>query len=204
MYWFPLYAYARRHAQDVHEAQDLIQGFFASLLEKDSLAAVRPERGRFRAFLLAALKHYMVNEWEKSRAQKRGGGLSPIPLDFVRGEERYSREPVDRLTLERLYERQWALNLLDRVLQRLRDEFIGVGKARQFEFLKTFITPQAAVVTHAEIAGQLGMSEGAVGVAAHRLRRRYVELLRAEIAETVADPADVDDEIRGLFAALES
>jgi RNA polymerase sigma-70 factor (ECF subfamily) len=203
-YWFPLYAYARRHTRHVHEAQDLTQGFFAFLLEKDSLAGVLPERGRFRAFLLTAFRHYMVNEWNKARTQKRGGGVPPISLDFVRGEERYSLEPADRLTPERLYERQWALSLLDHVLKRLHDEFTGAGKAWQFALLKVFITPQAAGVTQAEAARQLGMTEGAVAVAVHRLRRRYAEILRAEIEETVADAADVDDEIRDLFAALES
>lgn len=201
-YWFPLYAYARRRTRDVHEAQDLTQAFFVALLEKDSLASVHPDRGRFRAFLITAFKNFMANEWEKAHAQKRGGGVAPIPLDFDAGESRFSREPTDELTPERLFERDWVLSLLDRVLDRLRDEFERGGKLDQFERLKVFITPQSTASSHAEVARELGMTEGAVAVAAHRLRRRYRDLLRAEIAQTVASPDEVDDEIRNLFEAL--
>jgi RNA polymerase sigma-70 factor (ECF subfamily) len=203
-YWFPLYAYARRRTRDLHEAQDLTQEFFAALLEKDYLAAVRPERGRFRAFLLTAFKHFMANEWEKAHAQKRGGGVVPIPLDFVAGESRFIREPADGLTPERLFERQWVLSLLDRVLQHLRDEFARAGKLDEFDRLKVFITPQTSAVSHSDVARDLAITENAVAVAAHRLRRRYRELLRAEIAQTVAGPGEVDDEIRSLFAAFSS
>jgi RNA polymerase sigma-70 factor (ECF subfamily) len=202
-YWFPLYAYARRRAHDVHEAEDLTQAFFATLLEKDCLAAVKPERGRFRAFLLTAFKHFLANQWDKSRAQKRGGGVTSIPLDFVSAGRRYALEPADHLTPERAYERQWALNLLDEVLDRLRAEYVGAGKIDQFERLKPLLTPGTARPSHADLARDLGMTAGAVGVAAHRLRRRYVELLRAEIGQTVADAREVDDEIRSLFTALE-
>ncbi len=201
-YWFPLYAYARRRTRDAHEAQDLTQAFFAALLEKNYLAAVRPERGRFRAFLLTAFKHFLANEWEKAQAQKRGSGVAPIPLDFVAGESRFAHEPADELTPERLFERQWVLSLLDRVLRQLRDEFARDGKLDQFERLKVFITPQTSAVSHSDVARELGITEGAVSVAAHRLRRRYRELLRAEIAQTVAGPGEVDDEIRSLFAAF--
>ena len=201
-YWFPLYAYARRRTHDVHEAQDLTQEFFAELLEKNYLAVASPERGRFRAFLLTAFKHFMANEWDKARAQKRGGGVAAIPLDFVSGETRYALEPADELTPDRAFERQWVLSLLDRVLGQLREAFARDGKLDQFERLKVFITPQTSAVSHGDMARELGMTEGAVAVAAHRLRRRYRELLRAEIAQTVASPGEVDDEIRSLFAAF--
>jgi RNA polymerase sigma-70 factor (ECF subfamily) len=203
-YWFPLYAYARRRTCDAHEAQDLTQEFFTALLEKNYLAAVRPERGRFRAFLLTAFKHFMANEWEKAHAQKRGGGVAPIPLDLVAGETRLAHEPADELTPERAFDRQWVLSLLDRVLGQLREDFTRNGKLDQFERLKVFITPQTTAVSHGDVARELGMTEGAVSVAAHRLRRRYRELLRTEIAQTVASPGEVDDEIRSLFAAFAS
>ncbi len=203
-YWFPLYAYARRRTRKVHEAQDLTQAFFAALLEKDYLATLRPERGRFRAFLLTAFKHFLANEWEKAQAQKRGGGVASIPLDLVAGETRLAHEPADELTPERAFDRQWVLSLLDRVLGQLREDFASNGKLDQFEQLKVFITPQTSAVSQADVARELGMTEGGVAVATHRLRRRYRELLRAEIAQTVAGPGEVDDEIRSLFAAFGS
>lgn len=202
-YWYPLYAYARRHARDVHEAQDMTQAFFTELLEKNYLAAASPERGRFRAFLLTAFKHFMANEWDKARAQKRGGGVAPLPLDFAAVESRLSLEPADELTPDRAFDREWVLSLLDRVLGQLREEFARGGKLDQFERLKVFIIPQTSPVSHGDVAREIGMTPGAVAVAAHRLRRRYRELLRAEIAQTVATPGDVDDEIRSLFAAFE-
>jgi DNA-directed RNA polymerase specialized sigma24 family protein len=203
-YWFPLYSYARRRVWDAHQAQDLTQEFFAELLEKNYLAVASPERGRFRAFLLTAFKHFMANEWEKARAQKRCGGVAPISLDFVSGETRYAVEPAGELTPDRAFERQWALSLLDRVLGQLREDFACDGKLDQFERLKVFITPQASTASHGDVARELGMTEGAVAVAVHRLRRRYRELLRGEIAQTVALPGEVEDEIRCLFAAFGS
>jgi len=203
-YWVPLYAYARRRVLDVHAAQDLTQAFFAQLLEKNPLAVARPERGRFRAFLLTAFKHFLANVRDQARAQKRGGGVAPLPLDFASGESRLTREPADNMTPERLYERQWVLSLLEQVLARLRDEFIRAGKERHFEQLKVFITPQTAPASYAELAPALGLTEAAAAVAVHRLRRRYRELLRAEIAQTVASPNEVDDEIRSLFAAFDA
>jgi RNA polymerase sigma-70 factor (ECF subfamily) len=190
--------------RNVDEAQDLTQGFFARLLEKDYLAVAQPERGRFRSFLLTAFKHFLTNEWDKARAQKRGGGRSPISLDFVAGEERFVREPADELTPERIYDRHWALALLEQVLGRLRDEFVRDGKADQFEQLKIFITPTTTTISYADVAAKLGVSQGAVRVAVHRLRHRYRQRLRAEIAQTVAEPGDVEDEIRSLFRALGS
>jgi RNA polymerase sigma factor (sigma-70 family) len=203
-YWYPLYAYARRRGRNVEEAQDLTQEFFARLLEKDYLAVAQPGRGRFRSFLLTAFKHFLANEWDKARAQKRGGGCAPISLDFATGESRYLREPADELTPERIYERQWALTLLEQVLARLRDEFVRAGKADLFEQLKVFITPRTTADCYAEAAGELSISQEAVRVAVHRLRRRYRQLLRAEISQTVAEPSDVEDEIRSLFSALGS
>lgn len=202
VYWYPLYAYVRRRVRDVAEAQDLTQEFFARLLEKGLIALAQPERGRFRSFLLTAMKHFLANEWKKARTEKRGGGRGCISLDFASGESRYHIEPVDQLTPERFYDKQWALTLLERVLGRLQDEFRRGGKDKQFELLKVYITAQNAPVPYAVVGHQLGMSETAVSVAVHRLRRRYRDLLRWEIAQTVAGPEDVEDEIRSLFTSL--
>jgi RNA polymerase sigma-70 factor (ECF subfamily) len=202
IYWYPLYAYARRRVRTAEDAQDLTQEFFARLLQKDYLAVVQPGRGRFRSFLLTAFKHFLANEWDKARAQKRGGGQSPISLDFTAGEERYVRQPADDVTPERIYERQWALTLLDRVLSRLRADYVRGGKDKHFEQLKVFLTGNEAAASYAQAARELEVSEGAARVAAHRMRRRYRELLRAEIAETVSDPGEVEDEIRRLFNTL--
>lgn len=202
IYWYPLYAYVRRRVGDIHEAQDLTQSFFVRLLDKEYLALADPARGRFRAFLLASMKNFLVNEWNKAKAQKRSAAAPLVPLDFELGETRYRLEPADRLTPERLYEKQWALALLEHVLDRLHAEFAQAGKERQFEKLKDFIAIQATEITYAEVAPELGMSPGAVKVAVHRLRRRYRDLLREEIAQTVASPAEVDEEIQGLFASL--
>ena len=200
-YWYPLYAYARRRLGNVHLAQDLTQEFFARLLEKNILAGAQQERGRFRGFLITAFKNFLANEGDKARAQKRGGGKVPLPLDFQAGDARYDLEPSHAWTPERLFERQWALALLEQVLTALRAEFVADGKETLFERLKGSLTGEAAIA-YAELAGELNMSEGAVKVAAHRLRKRYRELLRREVAQTVADPEEVDDEIRRLFEAL--
>jgi RNA polymerase sigma-70 factor (ECF subfamily) len=201
-YWFPIYAFVRRQGQNPHDAQDLTQEFFARLLEKNQLAGVDRNRGRFRSFLLAALKHFLANEWHKARAQKRGGGQVPIPIDASTAESKCGIDPADHLTAEKIYERRWALTLLDQVLHRLRDEYARDGKENLFEQLKPTLTEASRSVRYAEIAAQLGTSEGAVKVAVHRLRQRYREVLRAEIADTVASPGEVEDEIRNLFAAL--
>jgi RNA polymerase sigma-70 factor (ECF subfamily) len=153
---------------------------------------------------LTAFKHFLANEWDKARAQKRGSGRAPISLDFVAGEARFVREPADELNPERIYEKHWALALLEQVLGRLRDEFVRAGKTDHFEQLKVFITPTTTTIGYAEVAAKLGISQGAVRVTVHRLRHRYRQLLRAEIAQTVAEPGDVEDEIRSLFSALGS
>jgi RNA polymerase sigma factor (sigma-70 family) len=201
-YWYPLYAYVRRHGAEVHRAQDLTQDFFARLLEKNLLAVAQPERGRFRTFLLSTLKNFLCNEYDKVRAKKRGGDRLVLSLDFEAGESRYQREPAHSLTAERLFERQWALAVLDRVLAQLRAEFAGAGKEPLFDALKAFLTAGRGEASYAAAAEALGMTEGAVRVAAHRLRRRYRELLRAEVAQTVAEPDEIDDEIRRLFETL--
>jgi RNA polymerase sigma-70 factor (ECF subfamily) len=204
VYWLPLYIYARRRLASPEAAQDAVQGFFAELLERNIVAAADRERGRFRAFLLMSLKNFLATQWQKEHAQKRGGGRAALSLDWDAGETRYLLEPVDSVTPERLYERQWALALLGDVLARLRREFEAAGKSGEFEALKGCITGDADAGGYAAIGERLGTSEGAARVAGHRLRGRYRELLRAAIADTVASPEDVDDEIRRLFAVLGS
>ena len=203
-YWYPLYAYVRRRVEDAHEAQDLTQEFFARLLEKEYLKDVDPERGKFRSFLLAAMRHFLSKERDRARAQKRGGGRAPISLDFQAAEDRYRLEPADALTPERLYQRRWALTLLDQVVARLQQELAAAGKPALFERLKVFLTSKQDSPPYRRVADQLGMTEGAVRVAVHRLRRRYRELLKEQIAQTVGSPEEVDDELRELFAAVRS
>lgn len=200
-YWHPLYAYARRLGHSPPDAQDLTQEFFARLLAKNFLAAADESRGRFRSFLLAAFKHFLANEWDKARAQKRGGGVLPISIDLATAETA-AFEPADPATADKMFERRWALTLLDRVLKRLRQEYVATGREKLFEQLKPTLAEASRTVGYAEIAARLGTSEGAIKVAVHRLRHTYRDLLRAEIADTVAGPAEVDDELRNLFAAL--
>ncbi len=202
-YWFPLYAFARRRVVTIQEAQDLTQEFFLRLLEKNSLAAASPERGRFRSFLLTSLKNFLANEWDRANAQKRGGGRERLSLDWEVGESRLSLEPAHTDTPEREFERQWALTLLDNVVNRLQDEFKSSNKSRQFEWLKETLTGGRAVVDYALVAAELSMTEEAVRQAAHRLRKRYRELLREEVAATVESEQEVEDEIGRLFHALE-
>ena len=201
-YWFPLYAFARRRVSDISEAQDLTQEFFLQLLEKNSLAAASPERGRFRSFLLTSLKNFLANEWDRATAQKRGGGRERMSLDWETGESRLSLEPTHTDTPEREFERQWALTLLDVVVRRLQDEFATADKSRQFELLKETLTGSRAVLDYAVIAAELQMSEEAARQAAHRLRKRYRELLREEVAATVESDNEIEDEINRLFDAL--
>ena len=200
-YWYPLYAFVRRRGYSAHDAQDLTQGFFAQLLARNDLATVDRARGRFRSFLLGALKHYLANEWDRAQAQKRGGGVALISIDDAEAERRYQDEPAEQITAEQLYDRRWALTLLDQVLAKLSAEMSIAGKSAQFEALKFCLTGEPGAA-YTEIAERLGTTEGALKVAIHRLRDRYRALLRAEIAETVGSEADVDDELRQLFAAL--
>jgi RNA polymerase sigma factor (sigma-70 family) len=203
VYWYPLYAYVRRRGYDTHEAEDLTQEFFLRLLAKNYLAGVDRQKGKFRAFLLASLQHFLANEWDRSQAQKRGGGQSVIRLDTLDAESRYSLEPAHNLTPERLFERQWALTVLERVLARLQAEAFALnGEPTTFHLLKQFLTGSGASSGYAQVAAELGKTEGAVKVAVYRLRRRYRNLLQDEIAQTVASPEEIDDEIRYLLGCL--
>jgi RNA polymerase sigma-70 factor (ECF subfamily) len=201
-YWFPLYAFVRRQGYSADDAQDLIQSFSARLLERNDLEVADRRRGRFRSYLLGALKHFLANQRKRSRAQKRGGGRAILSLDFGRAERRYHLEPADQLTPERLYEKRWALALLDGVVQRLAEEQEAAGKQALFEDLKECLTGREMAASYGEIAARLAMTEGAVKVAAHRLRRRYRALLQEEIAQTVAGPEEFEDEVSLLLAAL--
>jgi RNA polymerase sigma-70 factor (ECF subfamily) len=201
-YWYPLYGYARRRVADPNEAQDLTQAFFAELLEKDYVHAAAPERGRFRAFLLTAFKHFLSKEWRKNRAQKRGGGRRGLPLDFAAADALYQLEPPGSRTAEQWYDRQWTVNLLDHVLTRLEAESACAGKERQFQQLKGFLVGEHSGTSYQQVAKELETTQAAAKMAAHRLRARYRQILREEIAATVADPGDVEDEIRQLFATL--
>lgn len=201
-YWYPTYAFIRRRGHSAEDARDLAQEFFATLLEKGYLADADPERGRFRAFLLTAVSRFVAKQREKAAAQKRGGGRRALPIDFDDGETRYQREPSHEWTAERIFARRWALTLLDRTLASLRQEHEQAGKLPQFEALKVFLTGEAGAPPLRKVAEQLGTTEGAVKVAVHRLREKYRELLRREIAQTVAAGQDVDDELRLLLAAL--
>lgn len=201
-YWYPLYSYVRRRGHGEEEARDLTQGFFVLLFERDDLAAAAPEKGRFRAFLLTALKHFLVNEAERARAIKRGGGRAPVSIEAGGADTRYSLEPADELTPEKQFERAWAHSVLDRTLERLRAEYAGRGKAALFERLRHHLIAAEEATPYKEVADELGLSEGAIKVAVHRLRGRYRKALRAEILDTVADPAEVEDELRQLFEAL--
>jgi RNA polymerase sigma-70 factor (ECF subfamily) len=203
-YWFPLYAFIRRHGYNADEAQDLTQEFFTRLLEKDFLDAVDRDKGRFRSFLLAACKHFLANERDRARAQKRGGGRQPLPLDLRDAEARFCHEPAHTLTAEKLFARRWALAMLDEVLARLQQEYAGKDKAELFEALRAYLIGDPDKAPYARAAEQLRLTEGAIKVAVHRLRQRYRELLREEIARTLDDPEQVDEEIRELFAALGS
>jgi len=201
-YWQPVYAYLRRRDYGVHEAQDLTQEFFTRLVEKNSLKNVTPEKGRFRSYLLGAVKHFLANERDRARAQKRGGGHRFVPLDVAGGESRCGVEPADSSTPEKVFDRCWALALLDHVLARLEEEFVGAGKRETFDHLKVFLTEGKGSTSYSQVADDLDMTEGAVKVAVHRMRRRYREILTEYVAETVAGPEDAVDEIRHLLSAV--
>jgi RNA polymerase sigma-70 factor (ECF subfamily) len=199
-YWYPLYAYLRRRGYPADQAQDLTQEFFVRVLEGRYLDRADPEKGRFRSFLLTSLKFFVADEQDRLRAQKRGGGAL-VPLEFSSGEERYQREPAHDETPERIFERRWALSVLDRVVEKLRDEFLGHGRPEHFDRLKVFLLGQSEA-PYAALASEMNTSEGALKVAIHRLRKRYRDLFRQEIADTVANPAEVESELRYLAAVL--
>ncbi len=201
VYWFPLYAYLRRQGNPPPQSEDLVQGFFTRLLEKDALASVDRSKGKFRSFLLASLKNFLNNEWDKTQAQKRGGGKHVLSLDALDAEARYAAEPMDEMTPDRVFERRWALAVLEQVLTRLRDDYVGRGQGQVFTALEHVLTGSQGTA-YAQVAQRLGMTEPAVKVAAHRLRRRYRELLREEIAQTVSEPGLVDEEIRQLLRSV--
>lgn len=201
-YWFPLYAYLRRQGRSPENAEDLTQSFIARFLSRNYLKGLASARGKFRNFLLAALKHFLANEWDYAIRQKRGGGVPTLSLDWESAEGRYTLGPVDNLSPDRLYDRAWAVTLLERVVNRLRDECAGDGRATLFTELQPFLTAGKSAIPYAPAAAALGLSEGAVRVAVHRLRRRFRDLLRAEISETLSDPTQVEEELRSLLSAF--
>jgi len=201
-YWYPLYFFVRRRGYAVHEAQDLTQSFFARLLDMHYLNAVDRTKGKFRSFLLAALEHFLANEWRRAHAQKRGGSINFISLDDDSAEQQYLQVSAGDPSPEKLFEQQWAMTLLEQVLARLREEFVAAGKVNLFGELKIFLTGEKRAISYAELAGRLGTTEAAVKTAVSRMRQRYGELLREEIANTVSSPLEVEEELRTLYAAL--
>ncbi len=201
-YWYPLYVYVRRRGYAPEDAQDLTQEFFAHFLEKEYLRRANPARGRFRTFLLHSLEHFLVNEWKRGHRLKRGGGESPLPLDAEQSERRYANESAGPLTPERAYDKRWAMTLLAQVLASLEEEYAAAGSARVFQELAGLLWGKDAGVSYAQIGERLGMNEGAVRGAMHRLRERFRARLRAEVAHTVADPGEVEDELRYLISVV--
>jgi RNA polymerase sigma-70 factor (ECF subfamily) len=201
-YWYPLYAFVRRQGHSPPDAEDLLQAFFARFLEKRCLNDVDRSKGRFRSFLLAALKHFLANEWDKARAVKRGGQAQFVSLDDGDAETRYWEEPAEAMTPEKLYEQRWVCVLLERVMQRLEHDSDDAGKGQFFEALKPFLIGESHSVGYAELAAQFDVSEAALKMKIQRLRHRYQRLLREEIAHTVATPEEVEDEIRYLFRVV--
>lgn len=198
-YWYPLYGYARRQGCDVHTAQDLTQGFFARLLEKNYLGVVERRRGRFRWFLLAAFKCFLANEWDRSQALKRGGGQRLVSFDVVEAEERHQVEDPNTLGADQLYDRRWAMELLERTRTRLRAEYDAAGRPTRFEVLAAYLPGGHPALSQAEVGRQLGLTEGTVKQEVFKIRRRFGELLREAVAQTVAHPEEVDEEIRYLI-----
>jgi RNA polymerase sigma-70 factor (ECF subfamily) len=201
-YWYPLYAFVRRQGYSREDAEDLVQGFFARLMEADSLAKVSAEKGRFRAFLLASMKHFTANEWDRSQRIKRGGGVKHLSLDWQAADDRFHLDPPDPITPDQLYDREWALALLEQVVTRLQCECEATGKSALFEQAKGYLMLGESVTPYADASARLGIDEGAVRVAVHRLRKRYRELLRESIAQTLDDPAQVADELQSLLVAI--
>jgi len=201
-YWYAIYAYVRRRGHPKENAADLTQAFFARFLEKNFLGDLTPGTGRFRSFLLACCQHFLANEWDKVQTLKRGAGKTILSLDDDSAEDRYQFEPVDHITPETIFERRWACTVLEQVLDRLRDDFTASKPPELFQELKIFLSPGQERNSYAEVGRRTGLKESAIKVAVHRLRRRYGELLRAEIAKTVADANDVEDEVRHLIAVL--
>ena len=202
IYWPPIYGFVQRKGVDPEEAKDVTQAFFADLLERGNLTAVRKEKGRFRSYLLGALKYFLADEHRRAMAIKRGRGQRLIPLEELSGDERIEMEPADSLTAEQIYERRWASTLLERVLGLLKNEYVSAGNAALFDCLKQLLPDEPGSPSQADIGGQLGMTANAVRQAFHRFRLRYQLLLRQEIAHTVGTPGDVEDELRHLIAVV--
>lgn len=202
-YWQPLYAYVRHQGHTPEESLDLTQGFFTEFLEKEFLTDVDPEKGRFRAFLLASLRHFLSHERDRERALKRGGWVQTLSLDVETGEAGYTARPVDTLTPEQVFDKRWASTVLDRAMANLREELAGPGDTSQFDTLKRYLTSGEGPKPYREVAADLGMTEGAVTAAVARLRKRFGRCLRAEVAEIVSDPGDVDDELRHLLSVVQ-
>lgn len=201
-YWLPLYSYARRRVNQVDDAQEMTQAFFSELLEKNVIETASPERGRFRSYLLTAFKHFLSKQWDKAKAQKRGGGKRPLSLDFDSADSVYRIEPEPQLTADQIYDQQWAITLLGKVMQRLESDCQQVGKAEQFRRLKPFMIGDHPGVTYRQVAQELDISEAAAKTAASRMRKQFGQLLRDEISQTVSDPNEIEDEIRSLFSVL--
>jgi len=201
-YWYPLYSYLRRRGCDMHQADDYTQGFFAALLQRHALEHASPEQGKFRSFLLSSLNHFLADQRDHAAAQKRGGGKEIVSLDVEDAETRYRLEPAYDLTPEKLFEKSWALTVLNNAMACLKAEFAEAGKQDSFELLKPHLPAGRGPASYKDVAARLGMTEGAVKVAVHRLRDRYRQLVRDQIAQTVSTPEQVDEEIRDLFTAL--
>jgi DNA-directed RNA polymerase specialized sigma24 family protein len=201
-YWYPIYVYIRRQGYDGSDAQDLTQGFFAHILSRRFLQRANPGKGRFRSFMLGSLRYFLADELAKLQAKKRGGGRAMVSMDAHVAEARYGLEPVDAMDAEKLFERRWATTLLERVLGRLEEESVAAGKSKGFELLREFLLGDRGRRTYQDVATELGMTAGAVKVAAHRMRQRYRELFREEIARTLANPAETEEEMRHVFAAI--
>jgi RNA polymerase sigma-70 factor (ECF subfamily) len=203
-YWYPLYAYVRRRGNSPEDAQDLTQQFFAHFLRSNNFCLADPSRGRFRTFLLHSLEHFLVNEWKRSQRLKRGGGALMLALDAAKGEERYALEPAETMTPERLYERRWAMTLLEEVLASLEKEYIEAGNQHVYKELSGLLWGRDNGISYAQIGARLGMNDGAVRGAMHRLRERYRERLRLAVAQTVAEPGEVEQELRYLIGVVSS
>jgi len=201
-YWYPIYAYVRRQGRSHEAAQDLTQEFFARMLEKRYIDDVGPDKGKFRTFLLVCLKRFLANEWDKTQAQKRGGGKAPLSIDFVDAEGRYSLEPGHELTAQKVFERRWALTVLERTLAGVASEFIQSSRGELFEALKVYLVGEVGALSYAQTAERLAMTEGAVKVAVHRLRARFRDWVKHEIAQTVPVETDIDEELRYLVSVL--
>ena len=202
-YWYPLYAFVRRRGRNPNDACDLTQEFLTRLVERNSLSLADPTKGKFRTFLLTSLERFLVDDHRRQSREKRGGGRTILSLPMLDAEDRYQLEPLDTLTPERIYERRWAMTLLERALRRLEQESDSAGRSALFAALKPLLAGEPSTSSYLEIAGKLAMKEGALKTAVHRLRKRYAALVRAEIAETLSDPNDVEEEVQHLFRSLE-